>query len=285
MSISSLPKLIYGAALLSSVPASAHELESVGKTSAIDESAIGLDIAITPTPTDRSKAKSRWQIDVSPYVWVTGMQGRVAPLPGIPPVDVNMSFNDVVKDLSFGVIGSVAARRDRLSIFADVYYARIKTSESFPNSSLFTEANVLNETFSGMIAAGYILTPPGDISVQAMAGVRAWSMETRVDVQSKIPALSIKEAAREAWLDPVIGTQVDIRLAPKWSAGIGVAVGGFGIGSDFAWGVHAAASYQMSDHWRLGLGYRHLAVDYRGRDGFLFDASLSGMVIGANYRF
>lgn len=50
-------------------------------------------------------------------------------------------------------------------------------------------------------------------------------------------------------------------------------------------GLHAATSYQMSDHWRLGLGYRHLAVDYRGRDGFLFDASLSGMVIGGNYHF
>lgn len=41
----------------------------------------------------------------------------------------------------------------------------------------------------------------------------------------------------------------------------------------------------MSDHWPLGIGHRHLAVYYRDRDGFQFDASLSGLVIGANYRF
>lgn len=122
--------------------------------------------------------------------------------------------------------GHVAARHDGLSVIADVYYKRIRTCESLP----INETNVLNGTFSGMIGAGYIPPRPGGMSMQAMVSVRTWPLETKVDVEAKIPALSIKAEARETWLDPALGTQADIRLTPKWSTGVGVAVSGLASG-------------------------------------------------------
>ncbi|WOK37174.1 hypothetical protein [Sphingomonas sp. C3-2] len=242
-----------------------------------------IDPAVLPA-SEQPQDRSRWRVEVAPYIWSAGMKGRAATLPGLPAVDVDMSFKDVVRDLSFGIIGSVAARRENLVIFADVYYARIRTSEEIP-SPLFTGVNVRNETFSGLLSAGYVLTPPGPITVQAVAGVRAWSMETEIDLKSPIPALSLQTKARKQWVDPVVGIQMAAKLAPRWSVEFGASTGGFGIASDWMLGLAGSVSYHLDRHWVLGVGYRHLAVDYRSRDGFIFDAALSGGLIGARYHF
>lgn len=253
----------------------AEQGEAVEAEQATPESAL---------PGTQRSSTGRWQIDVAPYVWVTGMQGRAATLPGLPAVDVDMSFRDVVKNLSFGVIGSVSARRDRLVLMADVYYARIKTSADIP-SPLFSGVDVRNETFSGLIGAGYVLTAPENrLSVMATAGARAWTMDTAIDLRSPLPGLSLKTQSRKSWIDPVIGAQVGLQLTPRWSASLIGSGGGFGIASDWTWGVSGSVSYQLNRRWAIGAGYRYLAVDHRTRDGFIFDGALSGMVLGGRYR-
>jgi len=73
-------------------------------------------------------------------------------------------------------------------------------------------------------------------------------------------------------------------LSDKWSlTGYGD-IGGFGVGSDFTYDLYAAANYNFNPNISMVLGYRYLSVDYDD-NGFLYDISQNGPVIGAQFRF
>ena len=60
--------------------------------------------------------------------------------------------------------------------------------------------------------------------------------------------------------------------------------GGFGVGADIDWQVEATLEYKVNDSFALQAGYRYLAVDYDD-DGFVWDVSMQGPVIGAKFQF
>ena len=65
-------------------------------------------------------------------------------------------------------------------------------------------------------------------------------------------------------------------------------IGGFGVGSDFAWHVTAFAVWNFFDYATLMLGFRYLDVDYDDGNGagrFLWDVSESGPAAGLAWRF
>jgi hypothetical protein len=50
------------------------------------------------------------------------------------------------------------------------------------------------------------------------------------------------------------------------------------------WQVIGLVQYQVRDWIALEAGYRYLAVNY-DKDGFLFDGSIRGPIVGASVRF
>ena len=61
-------------------------------------------------------------------------------------------------------------------------------------------------------------------------------------------------------------------------------VGGFGAASDLTWDVYGGVGYEWNGWLSSIIGYRHLEVDY-DHEGFLYDVSQSGPIIGAVLRF
>ena len=48
--------------------------------------------------------------------------------------------------------------------------------------------------------------------------------------------------------------------------------------------MQAMIEYDLSRYWSLSSGWRHLDFDFEN-EGFVFDASMEGPIIGADYRF
>ena len=61
-------------------------------------------------------------------------------------------------------------------------------------------------------------------------------------------------------------------------------IGGFGVSSEFTWDVMGGLGYQATDSFSLVAGYRAMGVDYRN-DGFVFDVTQDGPILGAVFRF
>ena len=54
--------------------------------------------------------------------------------------------------------------------------------------------------------------------------------------------------------------------------------------SNKTWQLMGTVQYDISDHWRLAAGYRHVSVDF-DKNNFHADLALSGPIFGASYRF
>ena len=62
-------------------------------------------------------------------------------------------------------------------------------------------------------------------------------------------------------------------------------VGGFGIGSQFAWSTTGVVGWRCSRPVGITLGYRYMSVDYKDpgpapSDSFAYDGNLHGLMLG-----
>jgi opacity protein-like surface antigen len=83
---------------------------------------------------------------------------------------------------------------------------------------------------------------------------------------------------------PVIATRLHAPLGGKWGFGVYGDLGSFGVVSDLSWQLMANIHYQISDHWVLGVGWRHFEAE-QDKDGFKVDLAIDGPFLGASYRF
>ena len=92
----------------------------------------------------------------------------------------------------------------------------------------------------------------------------------------------------KTWVDPLVG--VLLRTPEMHRVGFRVysEIGGFGIGSDFAWQVFPVVVVRMTEKASIDLGYRWLDLDYTtgdGTDAFSYDVLSQGPVMGFTFRF
>jgi len=89
----------------------------------------------------------------------------------------------------------------------------------------------------------------------------------------------------ESWGDPVVGAKARTSLGDSHIFLNGTAlVGGCGLGSDLTYDLNVNLGYGWTEGFSTTLGYRYLAVDY-SNDGFVYDVSQDGPIIGLVWRF
>lgn len=95
-----------------------------------------------------------WTFSVAPYFWAAGLSGETAQF-GLPTVDIDSSFSDILDNLDFAAMAIAEARYDRYSIFGDLMYVKVSTGSGTPRGIVADSVDVSSETFSGLIRAGY----------------------------------------------------------------------------------------------------------------------------------
>lgn len=88
----------------------------------------------------------------------------------------------------------------------------------------------------------------------------------------------------EQWFDPIVGVRARWDLSDKWFLSGKTDIGGFGVGSDFAWSLQGTLGYQFTERVSAEFGYRYLDTDYQnGR--FVYDVAEMGFYTGLNIEF
>jgi hypothetical protein len=92
----------------------------------------------------------------------------------------------------------------------------------------------------------------------------------------------------KVWFDPFLGARLQVPNTRKWRLAIRGDVGGFGVGSDFAWQVYPMVGYRFSRPFEAGVAYRWIDVDYRtgsGEDEFRYNMTTFGPQVGLLFHF
>lgn len=257
------------------------------------------DMAIKTAETSNSS------LQISPYVWMTGLKGDVSPFRLAPTVEVDKNFSDVLKDIDFAGFVDFYYRQDRFVFSGDIMYVNVSDAQAvgpkrFDASIIglpldFDISNakikVNSTTFNSTLTAGYRLVDEPNISFDLLGGVRLWRVSNEVSIAADVSldglpiadgALSLKKSF--GWVDPLIVARSKISITDKVSVLLNADVGGFGAGSKLTWQVLGTVNYSFNENWTASIGYKHMAVNY-DRGGRVFDTKLSGPVMAVTYRF
>lgn len=223
-----------------------------------------------------------WSLNISPYVWAASLKGTAAAVPGLPSIEVDASFKDILENLDIAAMSLVELRYRRFGAYADIVYTNISTDAEVSSSAL-DGIDVDSELFIGTFGGGYRILEGDQGFIDVLAAARVWSVDTRLEVDGG-PFDGQEIESNENWVDPVIGVKGRFDFGQGFYVfGLGN-IGGFGVASDLTWDVFGGLGYHFNDTFSAIAGYRHLEVDY-SHNAFKFDVELSGPVIGGTIRF
>lgn len=226
-------------------------------------------------------ASDGWSLTAAPYLWAAGMSGTVGSF-GLPPVEVDASFSDILDNLDFGAMFVSELRKDQYGLFTDFIYVKISGARGTPAGLLADRVSVDTQSLVFTAAGEYRIIDQPDVSLDVMAGARVWSVDTEISFGGG--ALDgIAASDGDTWVDALAGVKGRFNVTPEiYLSGWAMAGGG---SSDFMWDLWGGVGYQFSDQFSAVLGYRGTGVDYDNGEGFLFDVVQHGPILGATYRF
>ena len=228
-------------------------------------------------PAATNTPSKEWEFATIGYAWFAGAHGRTDVIGPVEPVDLDLSFGDVLKAFKFAFMGAAEAKHDRLVILGDLTFIHLdaKTGIGIRDPD-FLEAELDSRTAEVTLLGGYRVANKGPVNVDLLAGGRMNWFKTTLQLDG--PNRSAEGEVKESWFDPLIAARVSGSLGGKWSAGIYGDIGGIVTGSDVTWQVWPSVDYQLNHKMRLGAGWRVFKVHYDKGD-FLYDVAQSGPLI------
>jgi len=234
-----------------------------------------------------SASAEQWEFQLAPYAWLAGQNGTGATLPGLPPADVDVDFyDDILGNINLAGMLVAEARKGRFGLFTDIVYTDIEMEDPTAYGVLYSAVDSQTKSWMVSIAGLYRLVDNQNRFLDAIAGVRYWSVDSDLTLKAGLlPERSVSNS--EDWFDPLIGLKGMSAIGnSKFFISGGIGIGGFGVnaGSDF----FCDASINFGSQWTKGfsttLGYRYLDVDYE-KDDFLYDVVQDGITLGLSWRF
>ena len=115
-------------------------------------------------------------------------------------------------------------------------------------------------------------------------GGRVWQLDYEMN---QIGGPSLVDES-ETWFDPVVGGRMLLDLPHGFGLELRGDVGGFGVGSEFAWNIEVAFKAELADNIGAEIGFRHLQSRYEtgsGSDFFEWDIASAGLYGSLVFRF
>lgn len=242
--------------------------------------AAAADLPVRTAPPEPQLAAPQYTFIASAYLWATGLEGRVRTLPPFPPANVDIGFDDVLKNLEGGIMGAAEMRLGRYLFFVDIMATRLSPDKAIAPAGYPGLVKVQASSFTGLAAAGYRLIDDPAYSFDSFIGVRGFTMKNTLTVQ--VLPIGLRLSDSEAWIDAVAGARFRYNFTPSIH---GVVMGFAGGGaSKYQWDLFGGLGYDITNSFTLFAGYRAMKVDYR-KGAFIYDALQQGPVLGLNSRF
>jgi len=228
---------------------------------------------------------SRWQFVFAPYLLAPTIEGD-ATIGRLPSTSLNVSPGTIFENLDFGAMAHFEALFDeRFGAVLDIAYMDLGSGTTLPRVGGSVSSGVKQAVTE--VSFGYRFLNGGRAWAEAYAGGRWWYNE--LSVSASVPGNTFSRTITEQWVDPIIGLRGQAFVSDKWSVFGSGNIGGFGLVSDFTWGLQAGAGYHFNDRWALHLQYKATGVDYdngeTGTGAFSYDTVTHGPLAGLAFRF
>ena len=223
---------------------------------------------------------NRWEFTVAPYLLFPHMNGETT-IRG-NPVEVDVGPGDIFERLDFGAMLYLEMAKQNWAITLDALYMDLGENGQTPLTGRTAEVSMkqLAIEATGMRR----VAPWAEVGI----GGRFNLIENGLVIQPGQLLPGIDVSSTNSWFDPLIVARFTAPLESRWRLGIRGDIGGFGIGSDFAWQVYPFAGYRFVSWFELAVAYRALGMKYQtgsGNELFIYDMVIFGPVVGLLFHF
>lgn len=197
--------------------------------------------------------------------------------------NIDMSFSEILDHLKFAAMGTYRWDSDDLSFQMDTIYASLGGEQT--GSQGLARATVDLDQLMFEIDGGYKLNK----HLEFVLGARYWNFDTRIALYGNGPVGVVQSSdSSRNWVDPLVGFRAVVPISENWIFVARGDVGGFGLGSDFAWDATAFFDWRFGKNFSMAFGYRYFDLqfdDRGGADAFDLDMQQGGPAIGVAYTF
>ena len=220
----------------------------------------------------------RWTLGGSVYLWAAGVEGTSA-----EGDDIDIPFTELLGSLEGGLMGILAAQKDKWTVIADLLYLSIheedETTANLVGLPIELDVDVKLRGFVSTFGVAYRVIDEDRTSLDLLAGARYFDLD--VDFDAEVGPGKIEYSDSGDALDGIIGGQALISLTDRWYVSF---YGDVGTGdSEVTWQAWPGVGYRFGNVDAVA-GYRHLAWETDDGDTF-DDLSFSGPMLGVKFRF
>lgn len=247
---------------------------------AIDAAATA-SLGLSQTGEPVAASDSGWEVSFVPYIWASAIKADITTPQG-EDVEIDESFTDILGNLKFVFMGALDARHDRFVAVQDLIFLSMESTNEGNIGPGLVESETDLRVIISTTLAGYRVVDKGPMFVDLMAGARISSLRAELELSG--PLQTVERESSETKVGPVIASRFRVPLGENWGFALYGDLGGFGVTADLSWQLLGTVQYQISDHWTLGGGWRHVAVEQE-KDGFDIDLTMTGPFLAFRYRF
>jgi hypothetical protein len=207
----------------------------------------------------------RWHFVAAPYMWFTGIKGDLSVADALV-VPVDMSFSDIWDEFDLGLQGHFEGRKDRIGFGLDLMWVNLgaPVAPGAPVDSIKVDVRQLVTEGFGFyrVMTGGREENPAHLDL--LAGVRFTDFRTRVTLEGA-DGNEIDSAFQDfSWVDVMGGLKFRAPLGSRFAL-LGRADLA-GLGSNLTWNLEGDLGFRASQRWTIGLGWRHMDIDYDNGD-------------------
>jgi len=237
-----------------------------------------LPFLLLPVGLFPASAGDSWSFDVTPYLWVAGIQAETS-LPDRPSSTPPEAARFDTR-ISGGAMLAAQARFRSVGLFVDFAWLQLDSKASNPGPA-FSGGNLKSDFIHSTAALSYRLPLEGRFHAELLAGARLWYVSADLAYQSGgLPGFNV--SGDKTWVDPVMGANLSYDLSQHWSLLTRGTAGG--AGSGLGWEVLGGVGYRFSDWCSAAIGYRYLHEDY-AHNRFSINTDIQGFILGVGFHF
>src|SRR5689334_6815796 len=134
-------------------------------------------LATTAVRADDSPAGSdKWMFQLTPYLWLAGLNGTVGVSQNLPTMSIDASFGDIFENLDAGIMAIGTARKGRFVALTDISYVSL-SADSDGSTALLGSAHANAKSFNSTIEGGYQVMQSPHANVDLLGGLRVFSVQ------------------------------------------------------------------------------------------------------------
>ena len=221
-------------------------------------------------------ADKGWSLELTPYIWMVGIDGDVEVRGN--KVEVDVGFDDLIDKVDVGGSFLAVAQKGRWVNWLQLDYFELSDDEtvsSLGGANVEVESDTLFLTAAtGIQVAGWKQGQAFDI----LGGVRYARMDNTLTVSG------IGSADRtDDIVDAVLVLRPSLPLSKRWRFNPTLSIGAGD--SDLTYELQPQFQFAFNDTWAGRIGYRRLYYDVEGSRGNSFDGSFHGLILGLGGTF